>query len=207
MWQRGRVRTLPRLRDGHCRWHADYLSDNPVYPAEKFRQVFRVPLRMFRERLEPDLEPLLQREPMYDGQEILPAWVKILGTLRFLGDSPSFTQMDDQWRAAPSTISTAVKETLAAIVETYGPQYLAAPSKETLERIEKEYAARGFPGCVGCLDCNHVGWRCCPTLWQGQFKGKYVGRHGTALYIMYMPRLAISSHKTITPLFLPMYHQ
>lgn len=173
--QKGRLQRYPRLRDGPCRWFADYLAEDAVYPASKFRQVFRVPIRMFRERLLPDLEPHLEKsDGCVAGQELTPAYVKILGTLRFLGDSPSLHQCDDQWRAGVSTISAAIKDTLALIVDVYGPEYLAPPTPDTIKRIEFEYAERGFPGCIGALDCNHLPWRMCPTLWQGQFKGKYV---------------------------------
>jgi Plant transposon protein len=31
-----------------------------------------------------------------------------------------------------------------------------------LKRIMSLYAARGFPGCIGCIDCQHYLWEACP---------------------------------------------
>lgn len=33
-------------------------------------------------------------------------------------------------------------------------------------------AARGFPGCVGSIDCQHWEWEKCPIAWAGQYKGE-----------------------------------
>jgi len=36
----------------------------------------------------------------------------------------------------------------------------------------KVCAARGLPGCIGALDCQHWQWMNCPIAWAGQFKGE-----------------------------------
>jgi hypothetical protein len=41
-----------------------------------------------------------------------------------------------------------------------------------MRSILAESAARGFPGCLGSLDCMHWGWKNCPKALAGQFKGK-----------------------------------
>jgi hypothetical protein len=60
----------------------------------------------------------------------------------------------------------------AAIQETYGETYLRAPNEEDLKKILAENAARGFPGCIGSLDCMHWAWKNCPTSLSGQYEGK-----------------------------------
>jgi hypothetical protein len=37
-------RTIQR---GFCSWFDDYLSGTPIYPAHNFRQVFRIPLKLY----------------------------------------------------------------------------------------------------------------------------------------------------------------
>jgi Plant transposon protein len=38
--------------------------------------------------------------------------------------------------------------------------------------VVEEYAKLGFPGCVGSVDCVHIGWEKCPFQWKNLFKGK-----------------------------------
>ena len=38
--------------------------------------------------------------------------------------------------------------------------------------IVDEYGSIGFPGCIGSVDCVHVGWDKCPHQWKNLFKGK-----------------------------------
>ena len=42
------------------------------------------------------------------------------------------------------------------------------------QRVSNEYAARGLPGCIGSVDCVHIGWDRCPT----QYKNKYTRKEG-----------------------------
>jgi hypothetical protein len=44
----------------------------------------------------------------------------------------------------------------------------------TFQKVTEEYAARGLPGCVGSVDCVHIGWDRCPT----QYKNMYTGKEG-----------------------------
>lgn len=41
-----------------------------------------------------------------------------------------------------------------------------------MRRMLRINAARGFPGCLGSIDCQHWVWKNCPIAWAGQFKGK-----------------------------------
>lgn len=40
-------------------------------------------------------------------------------------------------------------------VTRFGFEYLRAPSGEDLKRIMSTNALRGFPGCIGSIDCQH----------------------------------------------------
>ena len=44
----------------------------------------------------------------------------------------------------------------------------------TYHKVSDDYAARGLPGCVGSVDCVHIGWDRCPT----QYKNMYTGKEG-----------------------------
>jgi Plant transposon protein len=60
----------------------------------------------------------------------------------------------------------------AAVPTALGHEYLRNPTAQELEGIEDEYAALGFPGCIGCVDCASWGWDNCPIAWQGNHRGK-----------------------------------
>jgi hypothetical protein len=44
----------------------------------------------------------------------------------------------------------------------------------TFQKVTEDYASRGLPGCVGSVDCVHIGWDRCPT----QYKNMYTGKEG-----------------------------
>lgn len=165
------MKRLPRLREGPSRYYTDFLAPDAVYNERYFREFHRIPRKLY-DRIEQDLAPRLTKGTDATGIPSVPAYVKLLGTLRWLGDGPSARQQDDQWRAAPSTISKHREEVVRAIVDQYGERYLAPPSDEKLRDIMQQYEARGFPGCIGAMDCMQFRWRMAPTLWQGALKGK-----------------------------------
>jgi hypothetical protein len=38
--------------------------------------------------------------------------------------------------------------------------------------VGEYYTEMGLPGCVGSVDCVHIGWDMCPTQQQNMYKGK-----------------------------------
>ena len=46
--------------------------------------------------------------------------------------------------------------------------------EQTYKQVVGEFTARGFPGCVGSVDCVHIGWDRCPT----QYTNVYTGKEG-----------------------------
>jgi Plant transposon protein len=54
-------------------------------------------------------------------------------------------------------------------------EYIYMPRDQpTFKRVVGEYTARAFPGCVGSVDCVHIGWDRCPT----QYTNVYTGKEG-----------------------------
>ena len=52
-----------------------------------------------------------------------------------------------------------------------GKKYLRAPTEEDMARSLNANARRGFPGCLGSIDCWHWEWKNCPSAWAAQYKG------------------------------------
>jgi hypothetical protein len=59
-----------------------------------------------------------------------------------------------------------------AIASTLKREFLRVSNCEELAAIEKQYAAMGFPRCIGCVDVASWFWSKCPVGWQGQDTGK-----------------------------------
>jgi hypothetical protein len=49
-------------------------------------------------------------------------------------------------------------------------RFLRDPTEKDLQRIMAIYAARGFPGCIGCIYCQPYEWEAFPIGLAGQFK-------------------------------------
>ena len=41
-----------------------------------------------------------------------------------------------------------------------------------LDFVTEEYRSMGLPGCVGSVDCVHIGWDMCPVQFTSMYKGK-----------------------------------
>jgi len=50
------------------------------------------------------------------------------------------------------------------------------PTVADLQGISDGYAARGFPGCVGSVDCIKLHWKNCPRALNGQFHNPKDGK-------------------------------
>jgi Plant transposon protein len=59
-----------------------------------------------------------------------------------------------------------------AVVDEFRPEYLREPNGEDMRRILAVNESRGFPRCLGSIDCQHWELKNSPEAWAGQFKGK-----------------------------------
>jgi Plant transposon protein len=48
-------------------------------------------------------------------------------------------------------------------------EYLRQSTETDLKRLMSLYAAHEFPGCIGCIDCQHYQWEPCPIGLARQF--------------------------------------
>jgi hypothetical protein len=52
-------------------------------------------------------------------------------------------------------------------------EFIFLPADELeLDRVLKSYSRYGFVGCIGSIDCVHIGWDKCPSEWRPLFVGK-----------------------------------
>ncbi len=153
-----------------------------MYPPYKFRRRFRIPLQLYR-RLKvdlPQIEPDLLQKVDALGRPGAKTCQKILGSLRRLGTGASFDNLDDQSKMSAESGRRAFRSFCSAVLKRYGPRFLNRdPTLQELRRIERQYAERNFPGCIGALDCMSMEWKNCPKSFKGQYHNPKNGKLAT----------------------------
>lgn len=117
-------------------------------------------------------DPYFQQRPDATGKLGASALQKVTAALRLLAYGGSADQLDEWIRLGESTILECLKHFVGAVLRNFGETYLRAPTLTDTMRILQQNAKRGFPGCLGSIDCWHWPWKNCPSGWAAQYKGK-----------------------------------
>lgn len=164
---------------GTCSWFEDYLSPSPTYSAARFRARFRVPMRLYGalERELPLSEPSLLQGIDFTGRCGQPLYAKLLNSLRPLGSCASFHELEDQSHISVESQRVSFLIFLRAVRARIGPRILnREPAVAELQMLSDRFAARGFPGCVGSVDCVKITWKNCPRALKGQYHNPKDGK-------------------------------
>lgn len=97
---------------------------------------------------------------------------RVTAGLRMLAYGVAADALDEYLQMSEDSVLLSLKEFCKLVVHLFQNEYLRKPTEQDLRRIMAINAARGFPGCVGCIDCQHWEWERCPIAWAGQYKGK-----------------------------------
>lgn len=172
--QRGKRGNKRRDFDGAAsRLHDDYFSSTPKYSTRDFERRFRMPRVVF-ERIQNAINGkgiFVRRTDGLNRQGIHPI-VRITAALRMLAYGIAADALDEYLQMSEDSVLLSTKAFCEEVIAAFGEEYLREPTTTDLTRIMRVNAARGFPGCVGSIDCQHWEWRNCPMAWAGQFKGK-----------------------------------
>lgn len=104
------------------------------------------------------------------NREGIPPEIKVLAVLRYLGTGRALDDLDDSCRMSAETVRQYVVHFCRDIIDMFGEQYLnRRPNASELDGIQRAYAASGFPGCVGSVDCCSIKWKNCPIQVKGQY--------------------------------------
>jgi hypothetical protein len=79
---------------------------------------------------------------------------------------------NEYYRIGEVTARKSLKAFCNLINALYGSRYLRKPDQKDLTQLLDVNNRRGFPGCIGSLDCMHWAWKNCPSAMAGQYKGK-----------------------------------
>ena len=168
----GRQTGSRNIERGKSTWEDDYLGPNPKYSRKQFRRRFRVPMCLFM-RIHDDLlsafPDRFEQRRSATGKLGHNSKMKILVALRRLGTGRSLDDLDDSCRMGVETIRKICSDFCKSVVEFYGHTFLnRRPTPREMTEVQQKYAAIGFQGCVGSVDCCRIMWKNCPVALKGQ---------------------------------------
>jgi Plant transposon protein len=170
----GRKANMNREFDvGVKRMMTDYFSETPTFDDKMFTRRFRMPRAVF-DRIYKDVSarPEFVLKCGALGKPGLQPLQRVVAALRKLSYGVASNAVDEYVRISESSAHESLANFCRAVCELYGVEYGRQPTEDDLCRILNINANRGFPGCVGPIDCQHWSWEACPIQFAGQFKGK-----------------------------------
>jgi hypothetical protein len=177
----------PRKDQKDSLWWRDYLANAPradlaLHPhgrlAGIFRRDFHVPFKLFQELVE------LARDrwwPTWNDHNVCRAGkpvshleLKVVGALYALANGASQFMVSRHTNLSEEIHRSFFLKWLHHMA-LISDEYIYMPRDDaTYKRVVGEYTARGFPGCIGSIDCVHIGWDRCPT----QYTNVYTCKEG-----------------------------
>lgn len=110
--------------------------------------------------------------PDATGRKGISPLMKVITALRQLAYGIPADLSDDLFDVSETTARKCLKEFCRTVVTCFEHEYLRRPSAEDLKRIELQFRALGFPGCIGAVDCAGWYWKNAPKALQGSLIGK-----------------------------------
>lgn len=151
-------------------------SFGPEQPEISFERRFRMPRTVFNKVMTTCLahSPYIKQglRPDCTGKFGISPLMKVICALRMLAYGIPADLADDMFNMSQTTASLCLEAFSEAIISGLKHQYLRDPTREDITRIERQFAAAGFPGCIGCLDYAGWTWKACPVALQGIMSGK-----------------------------------
>jgi len=154
----------------------DYFGVNAVpqvFDDRYFETRFRVPRSVFRSiHLVVMDEPFFQQRINATGCLQDHPLQKVVAAFRVIAYGEAADCSDEYVRLSRSTVAQATNLLLEFIVRRWETTYRRRPNQSELKKRMKRNAERGFPGCMGSLDCTHWEWHQCPMGMAGAYKSR-----------------------------------
>ncbi|PLW05449.1 hypothetical protein PCANC_28479 [Puccinia coronata f. sp. avenae] len=160
--------------EGHQNLMKDYFDEDSTYNDRDFERRFWLRKQLVLKIIAnvKSSFPYFVQKPDCTGKIGLSSTQKIISALRQLAYGCAMDATDKYCRTSEATARKCLKSFCNAIIYLYGKTFLQKPDSNDLIRILDTNNRRGFPGCIGSLDCMHWAWKNCPTALAGQYKGK-----------------------------------
>jgi len=154
------------------------VRDPDSFLGRRFRRRFRVPAPFFLDWL----VPTARKENLFDRstnrktfmlrQEQIPLEIKLLISLRMLGRGSTHDDVAEPSYVSESHCGVIFRQFIRNFSRLFKEEFIRLPDERQLRSIMEIYAAIGFPGCVGSIDCTHIRWWNCPSTLQNLCHGK-----------------------------------
>lgn len=168
-------------------WWKDYLAPAPraelaQHPhgrlAVLFRRDFHTPYALYRDLVDLCKDRWYQEwhedKVCRAGKPVSNLELKVLGSLYFLANAATHFMVSRHTNISEEVHRLFLLEWTRHMT-SLKDDYIYMPMDEaTYSRVVGEYTSRGFPGCIGSVDCVHIGWDRCPT----QYHNVYTGKEG-----------------------------
>ncbi|KAI7953618.1 hypothetical protein MJO28_006165 [Puccinia striiformis f. sp. tritici] len=160
--------------EGHQKLMQDYFNEGSTYNNCDFERRFRLRKELFLKIAAAvvDASPYFVQKADCTGKIGLSSFQKITSALRQLAYGCAMDATDEYCRTSESTARQTLRIFCNTINNLYANEYLRTPTANDLIRMLDVNNTRGFPGCIGSLDCMHWAWKNCPSALAGQYKGK-----------------------------------
>ena len=152
----------------------DYLGDNPFFTDEEFRRRYRISKTIFVQIVTAveAFDHWFVRKRDACGRLGISGFMKVAAALSILGNGTSFDRCVSEYRMSESTISDCLHHFCSAIVSIYFEKVVTYPTDAEAQTECNLNEKRGFPGCIGSIDCQNWRWNMCPVSYHGHYTGK-----------------------------------
>jgi len=127
--------------------------------GKRFRNRFRVPASFFLDWLVPTCKEvnLFQEKKNTDGsfrRAQIPIQIKLLLSLRILARGVTTDDVSEPSGVSVTHCHIIFKQFIHRFPKLFKDSFITMPNQEQLRNLMEVYAAMGFPGCVGSIDCT-----------------------------------------------------
>ena len=152
----------------------DTIWDASSYDGKTFRRRFGIPYKIFHSINKDWLRHgEFRKEGDALGQERTDSRILLLGCFRFLAKGITFDAVEELSNVSLAYFHVFFKKFVDWFPKCYNKDWIVFPSDNVgVRHVEARYASRALPGCVGSIDCVHLGWDMCPAGFQADCLGK-----------------------------------
>jgi methylphosphotriester-DNA--protein-cysteine methyltransferase len=136
----------------------DYLIVSPTYTDEHFDRRFGVTKTLFRKLCASAAakDIFFRRRRDATSRLGLSTEQKIAAALRVLVYAESYDQSDHFLRMSEETVRQSFLRLTRHITDSLFEEVVRLPTSDEAQAISNRFRLRGFPGCVGSIDCMKV---------------------------------------------------